>query len=77
MALSLREVRLRLSLRWPLARLWPVLGATAAMAAAIAATYALDPFLQVAIAVVVFAGALAVTGGLRPRDLQPFRNLRA
>ena len=36
-ALSLREVRLRLSLRWPLARLWPVLGATAAMAAAIAA----------------------------------------
>ena len=38
-ALSLREVRLRLSLHWPLARLWPVLGATAAMAAAIAATY--------------------------------------
>lgn len=76
-AMSLREVRLRLSLRWPLARLWPVLGATAAMAAAIAASYALDPFLQVAVAVVVFAGALALTGGLRPRDLQPFRDLRA
>ena len=65
------------SLHWPLARLWPVLGATAAMAAAIAATYALDPFLQVAIAVVVFAGALALTGGLRPKDLEPFRNLRS
>ena len=76
-ALSLREVRLRLSLHWPLARLWPVLGATAAMAAAITATYTIDPFAQVAIAVVVFAGALAVTGGLRPRDLQPFRDLRA
>jgi len=76
-ALSVREVRLRLTLRWPLARLWPVLGAAVAMAAAITATYTLNPFLQVAIALVVFTGALAVTGGLRPNDLHPFRTLRA
>ena len=75
-ALSLREVRLQLSLRWPLARLWPVLGAGAAMAAAVAVTYGLNPFLQAAIAVAVFTGALAVTGGMRPADLQPFRNVR-
>jgi O-antigen/teichoic acid export membrane protein len=75
-ALSLREVRLRLSLRWPLARLWPVLGSAAAMAVVIALTFTLNPFAQLALATLSFLAALAVTGGLRPADLQPFRHIR-
>jgi O-antigen/teichoic acid export membrane protein len=76
-ALSIREVRLRLSLRWPVTRMWPVLAAAAVMAAAIAVTYAVNPFLQVGIAAAAFLAVLTATGGLRPADLQPFRQVRA
>jgi O-antigen/teichoic acid export membrane protein len=76
-ALSIREVRRRLSLRWPVTRMWPVVAAAVAMAAATALTYAVNPFLQVAIAAAVFLAVLAATGGLRPADLRPFRQVRA
>jgi O-antigen/teichoic acid export membrane protein len=71
-ALSLREVRLRLSLRWPLGRLWPALGAVAVMAAALVPGYALNPFLQLAIGLLAYAVALAASGALRRSDVEPF-----
>ena len=70
--LSIREVRRRLDLRWPVARLWPVLAAAAATAAVLAAGYLVGPFIQLAAGLLAYAGAVFVCGALRRDDVAPF-----
>ena len=69
---SIREVRVRLALRWPLRRLLPVAGAAAVAAVVLAAGLLVNPFVQLALGVAAYGVALAVSGALRRADVAPF-----
>jgi O-antigen/teichoic acid export membrane protein len=72
MGLSIREVRRRMDLRWPVQRLWPALAAGAAAAAVLAVAYLVNPFLQLAAGVAVYAAVVFASGALRRADVAPF-----
>lgn len=67
--LSAREVRLRLGIGWPVERVWQPLAAGAACAAALVPAYLLNPFLQLAIGLAVYAAAVVRLGALDRADL--------
>jgi hypothetical protein len=69
---SIREVRLRLALRWPLRRLAGVAGAAAVAAAVLAAGLLVNPFVQLAVGALAYGAALAASGALRRADVAPF-----
>ncbi len=69
---SIREVHVRLALRWPLRRLLPVAGAAAVAAVVLAAGLLVNPFAQLALGVAAYGAALAVSGALRRADVAPF-----
>jgi O-antigen/teichoic acid export membrane protein len=77
LAASLREVRLRLALRWPVARLARLAAAAAAAAAVLAAGLLVDPFLQLGLGTATYVVALGVFGGLHGADVRPFMPARA
>jgi O-antigen/teichoic acid export membrane protein len=75
--LSAREIRLRMGARWPLERFWQALAAGAACAGALVPGYLLNPFLQLAIGLAVYAGAVVALGMLDRDDLAGLRPFAA
>jgi O-antigen/teichoic acid export membrane protein len=70
--LSIREVRRRLDLRWPVQRLWPALAAAAVAGAVLGLGYLVNPFLQLALGLAVYAAVVFALGALRRADIAPF-----
>jgi O-antigen/teichoic acid export membrane protein len=71
-ALSIREVRRRLGLRWPAQRLVPAAAAGGASAVVLAAGYLVNPFLQLGAGAVTYAAVTFLAGALRRADVRPF-----
>jgi O-antigen/teichoic acid export membrane protein len=74
--LSLNTVHRRLALAWPARRFLRLLVAGAALAAALALSYGLNPFVQLGVGLVVFLLTAAAVGGLRRSDLRGLAALR-
>jgi O-antigen/teichoic acid export membrane protein len=74
--LSLNAVHRKLALDWPAGRFLRLLVAGAALAAALALSYGLNPFVQLGLGLVVFLLAAAAVGGLRRSDLRGLAALR-
>ena len=68
--LSLRAVRSRLALGWPLERLPALLATAALLALALLPGYLLQPLVQLALGVGAFAAAALATGALRLGELR-------
>lgn len=75
-ALSIRDVRRRLGLQWPVDRLARTGGATAAFVSVVALGYLVDPRLQLAVAVVSFWPLAYAVGAIRREDVRGFRLAR-
>jgi O-antigen/teichoic acid export membrane protein len=67
---SLREARLRLGVRWPVARLPAVVAATALLLAVTSLGFLVHPLAQLAIALAVYVPALLATRALGASDLR-------
>jgi O-antigen/teichoic acid export membrane protein len=74
--LSLNAVHRKLALAWPARRFLRLLVAGAALAAALALSYGLNPFVQLGLGLVVFLLTAAAVGGLRRSDLRGLTALR-
>ena len=72
LALSLREARKALGLRWPADRIHQLVKVAAVTTVVLGAGFFVHPFLQVAFAVLVYVTLLPVLGTLTLRDVQPF-----
>jgi O-antigen/teichoic acid export membrane protein len=70
--LSIREARRRLDVRWPVKRLPAVLGAAAATVVVLAVGYLVNPYLQFAAGLAVYAGSIAALGALTRSDVRAF-----
>jgi O-antigen/teichoic acid export membrane protein len=68
-ALSVWTVQRYVGVRWPLADVVRTLPAIVLMAAAVAATYPINPYLQAVIGLLVYLVCLAPTRALRPADI--------
>ena len=74
--LSLNAVHRKLALAWPARRFLRLLVAGAALAAALALSYGLNPFVQLGLGLIVFLLTAAAVGGLRRSDLRGLAALR-